>query len=433
MAIKINSLELEHVKRIKAIKLEPSKNGLTIIGGRNEQGKSSVLDAIAWALGGNKFKPSRPQRDGSMTDPYLRVELSNGLIVERKGKNSSLTVTDPNGKKAGQALLDSFVEEFALNLAKFLHQSEAEKSKTLLQVIGLESQLTKLDETERKLYNKRHDIGVIESQKRKYAQELKDYDGVPDKLISASELIQQQQAILLKNAENQKHRENRTELDLYLRAKREEHKQMIEQIEALAIKHKELKAIIDETEASLKIAEKTVAELQDESTEEIEESLRTIEITNDKIKANLDKQKAIKEADRLKREYDELTEEITYTREQRLKLLDGANLPLKGLSIEDGRLTYNGQFWDGMSSSQRLKVATAISHAINPDCGFVLLDELEKFDVEMLEAFGEWLEDLGLQAIATRVSTGEECTLIIEDGYSVLEEKREKKWKAGEF
>ena len=86
MAIKINSLELEHVKRIKAIKLEPSKNGLTIIGGRNEQGKSSVLDAIAWALGGNKFKPSRPQRDGSMTDPYLRVELSNGLIVERKGK-----------------------------------------------------------------------------------------------------------------------------------------------------------------------------------------------------------------------------------------------------------------------------------------------------------------------------------------------------------
>ena len=258
-----------------------------------------------------------------------------------------MTVTDPNGKKAGQALLDSFVG-ICLNLAKFLHQSEAENQNAVAS--NRWSLITKLDETERKLYNKRM-ILVLLNRKAKVRAGIKGLRRLP-MLISASELIQQQQAILLKNAENQKHRENRTELDLYLRAKREEHKQMIEQIEALAIKHKELKAIIDETEASLKIAEKTVAELQDESKEEIEESLRTIEITNDKIKANLDKQKAIKEADRLKREYDELTEEITYTREQRLKLLDGANLPLKGLSIEDGRLTYNGQFWDGMSSSQ---------------------------------------------------------------------------------
>ena len=51
MSVKINSLEIENVKRIKAVKLEPSANGLTIIGGNNNQGKTSVLDAIAWALG----------------------------------------------------------------------------------------------------------------------------------------------------------------------------------------------------------------------------------------------------------------------------------------------------------------------------------------------------------------------------------------------
>ena len=54
MTVKINSLELENVKRIKAVQLEPAANGLTIIGGKNGQGKTSVLDAIAWALGGDR-------------------------------------------------------------------------------------------------------------------------------------------------------------------------------------------------------------------------------------------------------------------------------------------------------------------------------------------------------------------------------------------
>ena len=63
--IKINSLELENVKRVKAVKLEPTKNGLTVVGGKNNQGKTSVLDAITWALGGEKYKPSRRFNDSA--------------------------------------------------------------------------------------------------------------------------------------------------------------------------------------------------------------------------------------------------------------------------------------------------------------------------------------------------------------------------------
>ena len=100
MTVKINELELENVKRIKAVKIEPTENGLTIVGGKNNQGKTSVLDAIAWALGGNKFKPSQPNREGSVLPPNLKITLNNGLIVTRTGKNSSLKVTDPEGGKS---------------------------------------------------------------------------------------------------------------------------------------------------------------------------------------------------------------------------------------------------------------------------------------------------------------------------------------------
>ena len=118
--VTINKLEIENVKRVKAVKLEPSATGLTIVGGNNNQGKTSVLDAIAWALGGNKYKPSQAQREGSTIPPILKITLSNGLVVERSGKNSTLKVIDPSGNKAGQNLLDSFVEELAINLPKFM-------------------------------------------------------------------------------------------------------------------------------------------------------------------------------------------------------------------------------------------------------------------------------------------------------------------------
>ncbi len=82
-------------------------------------------------------------------------------------------------------------------------------------------------------------------------------------------------------------------------------------------------------------------------------------------------------------------------------------------------------------------MSTAIVRKLNPDCGFVLLDKLEQMDMKTLQEFGLWLESEGLQAIATRVSTGDECSIIIEDGYVAGQERplpeQKKEWKAGAF
>ena len=136
MSMKINKLEIENVKRVKAVAIEPAASGLTIIGGKNNQGKTSVLDAIAWALGGDKYRPSQAQRNDSVIPPNLHIVMNNGLIVERKGKNSALKVTDPEGKKGGQQLLNEFVEQLALDLPKFMEAPDKEKAQTLLQIIA---------------------------------------------------------------------------------------------------------------------------------------------------------------------------------------------------------------------------------------------------------------------------------------------------------
>lgn len=430
MSVKINKLEIENVKRIKAVKLEPTTNGLTVIGGRNNQGKTSVLDSIAWALGGENFRPSDATREGSIIPPNLKIVLNNGLIVERKGKNSALKVTDPSGQKAGQSLLNTFVESLALNLPKFMESSGKEKAQTLLQIIGVGNQLAELEKDEKELYQDRLYIGRTADQKEKFAKEQPYYPDAPKDLVSASELIRQQQDILAQNGKNQRKREQAGKIREETKRAYDEVKRLSEQLEAAKQHH--LQLVKD-----LETAEKSAADLVDQSTKELEDSISNIEEINRMVRANLDKEKAEDDAKEYRRQYDQLSEKISAIREKKSNLLSSAELPLPELSVKEGELVYKGQKWDNMSGSERLMVSTAIVRKLNPECGFVLLDKLEQMDLQTLQEFGSWLEGEGLQAIATRVSTGDECSIIIEDGYVVgqaqAEQPQQKSWKAGVF
>ena len=420
--IKINKLEIENVKRVKAVKIEPTANGLTVIGGKNKQGKTSVLDAIAWTLGGDKYRPSEAQREGSVIPPNLHIVMSNGLVVERKGKNSDLKVIDPNGEKGGQTLLNEFVEQLALDLPKFMQSTPKEKANTLLQIIGVGDRLYELEKKEQEIYNQRRAIGQIADQKEKFAKEQPYYPDAPKEPISASELIKQQQEILAKNGENQRKRQD---LEKY----QNEVEQLTKQIQELAGR-------LEEAKKNRDIASMSALNLKDESTEELEKNISNIEGINIKVRANLDKDKAEQDAQNYRDQYSTLTVDINNVKQAKIDLLKGANLPLPGLSVEDGELTYNDFKWDNLASSDQLKVSTAIVRKLNPKCGFVLMDKLEQMDLDTLKEFGEWLEKEGLQAIATRVSTGDECHIIISDGYvegDIPEIIENPKWKVGEF
>lgn len=426
VSIKINKLEIENVKRVKAVKIEPTANGLTVIGGKNKQGKTSVLDSIAWALGGDRFRPSEPTREGSVIPPNLHLVMSNGLVVERKGKNSDLKVIDPTGQKAGQQLLNEFVEQLALDLPKFMSSSNKDKANILLQIIGVGKQLFELEQKETEVYNQRHAIGQIADQKKKFAKEMTYYPDAPKEPISAGDLIKQQQDILARNGENQRKRQKVEQL-------RSEHKSLSENIKRLEEQLKSLKKQQADIYVDLEIAQKSALDLHDESTAELEANINNIEAINIKVRTNLDKDKAEEDAQAYVNQYNALTTQLDTIRQAKIDLLKGANLPLPGLSVVDGELTYNGKKWDCMSGSDRLKVSVAIIRKLNSKCGFVLMDKLEQMDLDTLNEFGQWLEQEGLQAIATRVSTGNECSIIIEDGYVKETVQETPKWKAGEF
>ena len=424
MSVKIASLELENIKRIHAVELEPAQDGLTIIGGKNAQGKTSVLDALAWALGGDKMKPADPNRKGGATPARLRVELSNGIVVERKGKNGSLHVTDTTGKKAGQQLLNDFISQLALNIPRFMNGSDADKATALLQTLGIDAELAKIDGSIRATFQDRQLVGRDAKAKRAHAEKLPHHGDAPAEPVSAAELIQKQQAILARNGEKLKAKQDAEDTakkaefarsNAYVATSRvaDLEQQLTEARAELARRTKEA----EEAEEKAKVLAQSTAELVLESTEEIESSIANIETINNHVRDNQAKAEADAEALRVEQEYDGLTQKLEDLRAKRRGLLDGAPLPLPELSIDDeGALTYKDHTWGDMSGAEQLVVATAIVRATKPECGFVLVDKLEQFDTDELKKFGEWAKGEGLQIIGTRVATDDSCTVVIVDG-----------------
>lgn len=410
--VKILCFSAGNFKALKAFYCEPKPEGLTVIGGGNGAGKSSCLDALAFAVGGARYRPSNPKREGAVGDTTLHVDLSNGITVERKGKNLSLTVTDREGARHGQELLDAFISNIAIDLPRFYNASAKDKAHMILDTLGIEEKLAELARREKEKYDTRTVVGREADRKQKAAEDMPWHEDAPEEPVSVADLIKQQQEILSRNGIRAEHKRNL-----------ESYKAKVADIDS------RVKALLGEKDELLdKINDVQCAVSNDgeeESTAELEAQIADFEETNRKVAENAERTRRLEEADALSDQRDALTKEIEEVRAERLALLKDADFPLDGLSVNDGgELVYNGQPWDCMSGSQQLIVSCAIASRVNPTCRFVLMDKLEQLDLDTLKEFDAWLKTQDLQCIATRVSTGGECSLLIEDGCVKEGEKR---------
>ena len=410
MSVKINSLELENVKRVRAVALEPSESGLTVIGGANGNGKTSVLDAIAWALGGERMRPDRPDRDGSATPARLHVELSNGLVVERRGKAGALRVTDPNGMRGGQRLLDEFVSQLALDVPRFMEADDRRKSQMLLQALGIGDELARADARVADARQARTEAGREARRLRVAADGMPRHEDAPERAVSVAELMARQQAAMRTNAENQRLR------DLAERA----HEALGRAKEAVTQAQRRLaeaEAAYEGAAAAEAEAASAASACVDEDVSEVMREMDGAERANQMVRENEAWHRAEDAARAAEAEHEAAARSVAEAEAARMALLDGAELPLEGMGVsEDGRITLGGHSWSDMSGSEQLRVATAVVRATKPECGFVLVDKLEQMDPRTLAEFGEWAEREGLQVIGTRVADDETCTVVIEDG-----------------
>lgn len=406
--ITITSFEVENVKRVKAVRLAPSETGLTLIGGDNGQGKTSVIEALMGALGGDAYK--QPVREGA-DKGVVKVTLSNGIEVKRvytAAGGSRLEVVDPSGKRGGQQLLQAFISPFALDIATFMEAPDKKKAEILLKVIGVNPQ--PFEERIRTLEADRLLKGRERDRAKGNAESLPYFEDVGDEKLDGNAISAQMTEALQHNA-----RIRQASADVQAAKDRMElaeirRKQAEEALE---------KAVVAQDEASAAhrdALEKAATAGQPVDTQAVSAKLQEVTEINEKVAANLSRKAAQELHVQLADEYKSISQEIEGVREELRSLLEGAELPYPGLGVSDGVLEYNGRPWSTLSESERLILATAVSRAVLPTCKFVLIDGMERMDRKTLKTFTAWLVAQGLQAIGTRVGADGENTIIIEDG-----------------
>lgn len=416
MGITITALQVERFKRVQAVTVEPTADGLTVIGGKNKSGKTSVIDGIAYALGGARFKPTEAKKRGSAKPAAIKVTLSDGMVVERKGKNGSLRVTTENGLKGDQSVLDAVIEKLALDLPKFMALNGKGKAEILLQIIGKSEELAALDADEKEAFETRKILKRDLDKAEKVLGGMVVHPTAPSELVDSAEILTEIEKIEVIRREH-------ATLDA-------EAVRLSEVLELQTTRLAELEKRQGEIGRAIEKEEESFSKNQDEMTsligeielhvvpdvEPLKESLASAEEINELVRENSRHKAQKEEVKAVEKDHEKSEKDLEAIREKRQALLESADMPLEGLSIVDGELVYNEALWDCMSSSEQLRVATSIVKALNPECGFVLLDKLEQMDLETLAEFDEWAKGEGLQILGTRVSTGGECGVIIEDG-----------------
>lgn len=418
-SIKIETLQIRNFKRVKIAEVSFSPDGLTVIGGANGQGKSTFLDAIKYAIGGGKYQPTQPHNlEAGGATAIIRAKLNNGIEVERKGKDGTLKVTVPSGK-GNQATLNEFLNEFALDIGKFMRAGATDKTKMLIQHLGIGDKLEFLDAKVKKLFDERTLVNREVERKKQFAESLPTYDRAPAERVEITELRTEMKRMQAENQELEVERirlENIRQNGIAARARITALQQQIAELQAKLEAEQS-----DYTEKGNEYRERKQA-LESKEPHDltaIEQRIADADRLNAMLDANQKAKAAAKEAEQVAKEAQALTDSIEEARAQRIKLLEEIQMPLDGLGIEEGQLIYRGQQWDNMSGSERLRVATAISRAFKPECGFVLVDELEQLDWKTIQSFHEWAKTNGIQIIGAMVcdeDKASENVIIIEDG-----------------
>jgi exonuclease SbcC len=114
----------------------------------------------------------------------------------------------------------------------------------------------------------------------------------------------------------------------------------------------------------------------------------------------------------LKDESDALTRKIELSRELPTILLKQADMPVPGISIEDGELRVDGLPVDNLSDGRKMEISLEIAKAKAGDLKVVLVDKFESLDPKRQITFISKAKETGLQFFITQVTGGDDIEIL---------------------
>jgi len=400
--MKIVQLSTENVKRLKVVEITPDGNTV-IIGGDNAQGKSSVLDSILMALAGKKAQGLNPVRNGEEKAKIV-VDLGEYIVTRTitKEGGGAIKVKTKDGASYGspQKMLDELTSKLTFDPLVFTTEKPGKQVELLKHLVGLD--FSDKDAERANLFEDRRNVKRDAQAYENQYEAFGDLSDVPDELEIIDDIIGEGEAI-------RKHNDEGTARI----AAMDKHKT---EIESILTKIATLKDSLTLKEIALDGLEKQHEGWKPKDQGDIRQRIAEAQAINLKVAAKKNRAGVEDNMLNAKAEADHLTEKIEAIDKYKQTAMAEADFPVPGLAFDDNGVTFNGIPFAQCSSAESLRVSVAMGIALNPKLKVLLIRDGSLLDDNSLAMIAEAAKEADAQVWIERVSKGDECSVIIEDG-----------------
>lgn len=422
--MKIIELKSENVKRLQAVEIKPDGN-LVVIGGKNGAGKSSVLDSIQWALGGEP-DAKMPVRRGE--DKARIVADLGDLVVTRTitaAGGGSLVVKNADGvtQTSPQAILDKLVGRLTFDPLEFARQKPKQQAETLRALVGLD--FAAQDQQREQIFTERTVVNRDVASLKARLAAMPRHVGVGETEQSTGEIMAAQAKGIAINSNNCTARRVAVEAQDKLISARNLLADLERQAAELAQEIEKGREKVTSCEASVKSHQETVAKLKDVNVAGYQEKLAEVEQNNAKVRGNKAREAIVTEYKQKSQEADKLTSMLEKMDAEKRSKINTAKYPIEALAFDTaGGVTLGGIPFEQCSSAEQLRVSVAIGLALNPSLRVLLIRDGSLLDPDGLKLIADMAAKADGQIWIERVGKGGEVSVIIEDGMVETQEDK---------
>jgi len=426
----IISLRSKNVKRLSAVSITPQGN-VVVIGGKNGQGKSSVLDSIFWALGGDPSAkmPVRRGEEKSRTvieigEPGKPAELVVTRVFTAAG-GTSLVVKNADGAKQStpQAILDKLVGKLTFDPLDFARQKPPVQAETMRVLVGLD--FTAHDAAHDKLFDERTAVNRHVKQLEGQLAGMPKHEGLPETESSTADILAEQQAASEKNAENEAARNALAALKAAQQGAEGSIGELENNVARLTRELRDAEKKLKDTNMEITERAKTIERetpnveaLKDTDLSQFQTRAATVEETNRKIRSNVQRADLVTALKGHSDNAEKMTERLDKMDSDKRKKTTEAKYPVEGLLVDAaGGITLNGIPFEQCSAAEQLRVSVSVGFAINPKLRVLLIRDGSLLDDESMVVLAKMAEEAKAQIWLERVGTDAHTSVIIEDGH----------------
>lgn len=413
-----------NIMQLSAVEIDLQGKDLVIISGKNDAGKSTVLDLLAMVTGGAALCPKEPISRGKR-DGFAEVEMVGYTarrefwLTKRDELVSKLILRSKEGAeyKSPQSMLDRILGPLTIDPLAFTRKMLKEPKRArdiLLKLAGVDINLDELARARQNLYDERTRVN----------RNIKDKNGElagiglpnPDLLIDEVSLT----AITREYQEAIKEQDHNKQLRKSLVGFIQKTGQISEEISGLKEKIKGLEGNLAFYQDKQQDADNQVKKIVDQNPDGIALRLAEAEETNRKIRAahTLKENRLTLEntIGSLTDDSDELSHGISEFDTQKDGALQGAKFPVEGLSVDENGIRLNDFPLAQASQSEGILIGLAISTKMNPKASLIRIYDGSELDSDNRKVIGEFARENGLKILMEVVDETGNAGIVIEDG-----------------